>query len=113
MSKLTRNGITYDLENSPYEIVKEYSNNTIIYSFSSKLYTEKFKEKLEENRAKINQAMSKRYGLNISFNILSDIILYSKIEKRGFYLQLNEEIYTCLNNIKLDGVNKTDVNYTE
>lgn len=110
MSKLTRNGITYDLPNSPYEVEKEYNGNKIVYSFSSKLYTEKFEEKLKENREKLNQAISKRYGMNISFDILSDIILYSKVEKRGFYLVLNEEIYTCLNSIKLDGVNKIDEN---
>lgn len=103
---LTRNGIAYNLKLSPYEHVVQYSNGeSIKYKFSSLLYKEKFIEKIDGNREKINESLSKRFGIGMSNEVLCDLKLYSSIEKRGFLIENKEGYYKCLNTIKLDGQN--------
>lgn len=105
MVKLSRGGICYNLEVTPFTVVKKYDDKKIIFGFSSEYYKNKFELKLNDHREKINESLSKRFGL-IYFNpLLADIVLYSKVETRGFYLLINDEEYKCLNNIKLNGVN--------
>ena len=57
---------------------------------------------MEENRKKVNESLSKRFGFTIECNKLADIKAYSKREKRGFLI-LGKEEFDCLSNIKLDG----------
>lgn len=104
---LTRNGITYNLKLSPYEHIIKYSNGeNIKFKFSSLLYKDKFTSRLEGNRETINGSLSKRFGIDLSNNVLCDLKLYSSIEKRGFLIETKEGYYECLNIIKLDGQNK-------
>ena len=102
---LTRNGIAYNLTKSPYRLTKEYEGNKITFVFSSELYMNKFSEKLEENRKKVMESLSKRWGLELENNALADLKLYSTVEKRGFLIE-GEESYQCLSNIKLSGVSQ-------
>ena len=104
---LTRSGIAYDLTKSPHRLTLNYENNEVKFVFSSELYKNIFLKKLEENRKKINESLSNRFGINIETDILCDIKLYSMTEKRGFLLYLNREMTECLNIIKLDGLNPT------
>lgn len=98
---MTRNGIVYDLINSPYY----YSIGGITYFFSSLIHRNKFIRQLKTNREIINDKLSKRWGFNLSFNTLSDINLYTKIETRGFLIRYDftGELISCLKNIKLSG----------
>lgn len=108
MIKLSRNGIAYDLTKTPYVHTVKYEGDTsIVYSFSSELYLNKFKDKLEENRNKINESLSKRFGMVVVNNVLNDLVLYSKTEYRGFYVVINGEEFKCPSTIKLIGVNQT------
>lgn len=108
VAKLTRNGVCYDLANTPYKYTLTYENEdkTITYSFSSELCMNRFKEQIELHRTKISDSLTKRFGIIVLNNILADIVLYSKAESRGFYILINEVEYTCLNSIKLVGVNQ-------
>lgn len=104
---LTRNGIAYNLKLSPYEHIIDYPNGEVIkFKFSSLLYKENFIKKVTDNRKKISQSLSNRFGIDISNDILCDLKLYSSIEKRGFLIETKEGYYKCLNTIKLDGQNK-------
>ena len=102
--KLTKCGIAYDFNISPYKVTIEYpENDEMIYTFSSNFYKEKFMDMLDDNRKKINDSLTKRFGINIEFNILADIKLYSTIEKRGFLIEDKKGKFECLNIIRLDG----------
>lgn len=104
---LTRNGIAYNLSLSPYKITLKYDKSDYItFKFSSQLYKDNFQNKLKDNRENIKTSLSNRFGFIIINEKLSDIKLYSSIEKRGFLIETKEGIYTCLNTIKLDGQNK-------
>lgn len=102
---LTRNGVAYDLKTSPYKVTLNYKNNNLEYVFSSQLNKERFINKLKDNRMKINESLSKRFGITIEDDMLCDIKLYSATEKRGFLINTNEKAIECLNIIKLDGNN--------
>ena len=105
MSKLTRSGVAYDLTVSPHKTLIVYDKEDHLeFVFSSELYMNIFERKVEENREKINESLSKRFGYEIEVNKLADLKLYVQTEKRGFLI-LGKEEFNCLNNIKLNGVN--------
>lgn len=107
-TNMSRRGIVNDLKESPFMKKIIYaSNNYIVFFFSSKLYKEKFEERLEENRKKINESLSNRFGFKIENDVLCDIKLYINIEKRGFLLKNHKEGFECLRNIRLDGKRPT------
>lgn len=105
MAKLTRSGVAHDLTISPHLSIVNYGKgDELTFVFSSELYVKKFETKLEENRDKINNSLSQRFGFDIKLDKLADIKLYEKTETRGFLI-LGKEEYKCLNTIKLDGKN--------
>lgn len=99
----SRRGICYDLNLSDYRTTV----NGITYVFSSQIHLDKFTRKLKENRRTINTSLSKRFNLNIDVSDLADIILYKKVETRGFLIVTDEGINLCQNNIQYVGVNPT------
>ena len=105
MSSLTRYGVAYDFDVSPYRYNVDYSSGSITFVFSSQFYLKNFITKMKSNREKINQSLSKRFGFSIENDILCDIKLYTSIEKRGFLIYLNGERFECLDSLVLDGGN--------
>ena len=103
---MTRNGIVYKLELSPYTVTVD---DTTFY-FSSKNHLEKFTEKLTENREVIGYSLSKRFGFSINIKLLADIVLYSKIETRGFLINRKGVNYLCKKDIILSGGKVTKKN---
>lgn len=110
MSKqLTRSGIAHNLEISPYSLIVDYPDESLEYIFSSQQYKDIFYRKFIDNRTKINESLSNRFGFKIENNKLADIKLYSTTEKRGFLIKGKEE-YKWLDTIELIGVNLTHKN---
>ena len=104
MSYLTRSNIAYDLNISPHSATVDYDNGSIRFIFSSNLYKEKFLERLQDNREKINESLSNRFGMNVDVPILCDLKLYTTIEKRGFLIFKDGVKIEWLNDITLDGL---------
>ncbi|MGN1406159.1 MAG: early protein GP4 [Erysipelotrichaceae bacterium] len=102
-TQLTRSGIAYNLEVSPHRAVITYGKEEVTYVFSSSLYMNKFMERIEENRSKVIESLKTRWGLTVILDELSDIKLYSSIEKRGFLIETDKERFTCLSSIILNG----------
>lgn len=105
--KLTRGGVCYELEYTPFTSKVIYQDKVLTFHFSSQYNLDKFEEKVEENRDKINYSLSNRFNMFIELNELCDIKLYETIEKRGFLIVNSDDRYLCLNTIKLSGVNLT------
>lgn len=85
----------------------EYSFDTgsMTFFFSSLLYMNKFVERYEKNREDLKFKLSSRYNIDFEAIDYFDIILYDKIEKRGFRIISKEGVvFECLNNIRLNGV---------
>ena len=99
---ITRSGIVFNLEISHHRHLIEYDGEELEFIFSSERYKDIFLRKLDENRSKINESLSKRFGFTIINNKLADIKLYSMTEKRGFLIKGKED-YKCLDTIELIG----------
>lgn len=98
----TRNGIYYNLKKSEYTV----EVNNIKYFFSSQRHLEKFLEQLEENREILAYSLYKRFKVWVSADELFDLVLYNKIESRGFLIEIEGVDYECLESLRLDGVKK-------
>lgn len=97
----TRNGIYYDLNESVY---KHHSKEMgLTFVFSSDLYLCKFEEQFKLHRKDFNLKHSVRFKINVNFKVLPDIILYSKIEKRGFLILSERGQALCQNDLILNG----------
>lgn len=98
---LTRNGICYDLENSPYYIkLKECT-----LFFSSQYNKDRFLQKEKIERDRINKSLGKRFKTNFNVDYLAFINLYAQIEKRGFYILTKKgDKITCLEHLKFVGL---------
>lgn len=95
----TRNGVFYDLKHSTYR----HEENGLTFVFSSKNHLEKFKKKILENREKINYSLSNRFNFNIDVSVLADIVLYNKIETRGFLIVSKGGTELCQRSITYGG----------
>lgn len=100
----TKNGIIYDLEKSDYKV----NVDGITYVFSSLLHLNKFISKYETNRDIINYSLSKRFNYNINVSLIADLVLYRKIETRGFLVVSQDGNKLCQRNITLSGVKVTN-----
>lgn len=100
---LSRNNICYDLKKSHFR----YSRDGITYVFSSRLHLDKFKERIDGNRKTINQSLSNRFNIAVNVDVLADIVLYCKIENRGFLIVARGENVECRSNLLYDGATVT------
>lgn len=100
---LTRANIAYNLEESPHRLEVPYDGFTLCYVFSSNLYKCNFYDRFLENREKINESLSRRFGFIVQNDVLSDLRLYATIEKRGFLVKKEEDKYLCPDEITLIG----------
>lgn len=104
MTNLTRGGVAYNLNDSPFRTTIKYQHEILTFVFSSNYIANKFINKISSNREKLKETLTKKYNIEITNDILADITLYMKTEKRGFLI-IGRDAYTCQNNIKLDGGN--------
>lgn len=98
---MTRNGVFYDLEKSRYKFKVPDTNITFI--FSSDLHLCKFEERYISNREEHNIRLNAKHRINIETKVLPDILLYKKIETRGFLLIDEKGLKLCQENLKLIG----------
>lgn len=96
---ITRNGVVYDLNISSYR----FTLDGLVFVFSSKLHLEKYKKKYKENRDIINYSLSRRFNMAVDVSQLADIVLYRKIETRGFLVVTVDGGELCQNNIIYGG----------
>lgn len=77
----TKKGIYHNLKESKYTV----SNSEIVFFFSSEFYLNNFLDRYENNRIVFVDKLKRITDENpLNMNVLADIALYKKIEKRGF-----------------------------
>lgn len=96
---MTRNGVCYNFFNSPYI----YECNGIVYVFSSQLHKEKFKKRKGNHRKQMVTRLFSIFHIHMDATTASDILLYQKTETRGFLIRQGGDIFTCPQEILLDG----------
>lgn len=93
-------GIYYDLNESTYIYNFTLKNIYSLY-FSSEYLMNKFKDKINMYIKELNDKLKSIYLVNIDASLLAIIILYSKIEYRGFKVVINDIEYQSLNDFEL------------
>lgn len=106
---ISRNGVYYDLQLSNFR----YKVGDLTFVFSSQLHLDKFKKKLKENRDIINYSLSKRFKMAVDVSQLADIVLYRKIETRGFLIITGEGKQLCQKCIIFNGGKVTTPNFKD
>lgn len=92
--------VYHELRDSPYKI----STGNFTYVFSSNFYMVKFAQEQLQWRRKLKAKMEALYLVKVYFDDYADLVLYSKIEKRGFrVITSSNEVIEWLNQVKLDG----------
>lgn len=98
-------GIYYDLNETTYifHFVFENGDGNDSYTlyFSSAYLMDKFKYKFNLYVKELNDKLKSIYLVNIDTSLLAIITLYSKIEKRGFKVVINDIEYSGLNDFNL------------
>lgn len=102
--EITRNGVVHNLKFSPFK----YRINNVTFYFSSYSHLKKYRERLKTNRETIIYSLYRRFKIKIYNNILCDIVLYSKLETRGFLLEYKGVFYECLGEVILNGENQIE-----
>lgn len=90
---MTKDGIEYNLDITPYVYNEIYGTMLITYKFSSQLYLDKFLSFIcnEYSYIKDDEKLYKKYGIKFSLKMIYDISYYSRLEKRGFQIVKNNE----------------------
>lgn len=102
--------IIYDLSKSPFT----EKCGDITYYFSSEYHRRLFVEKMQGNRKKINDSLSSRFGVRFFTRRLPDLLLYKKIETRGFRVNFdNQGVIEKWEQLKLGGERVIIRNYAE
>lgn len=96
---MTRRGIEYNLTVSPYKSFVK----TLTFYFSSQSYRNKFESQIDDFRKRMEQQFEDKYGMIIKVPYLAELVLYSQIEKRGFFITNKGSEYKCLEEITLNG----------
>jgi hypothetical protein len=93
----TRHGIYYNLKESEYR----FKIGEVAFYFSSELNRKKFMKSYLDEFSRFNESLMRIYKnkFEISLPFLAWIRLYTLIEKRGFYLELEGEPVECLENL--------------
>lgn len=101
---MTRNGIEYNLNITPYIYEINYDDIIITYRFSSETYLKKFEDyKKDLNYIKREQIKHyKKYGFKFYIEHLEDLKNYNSIEKRGFNILIDGEKFTDIEDIDLN-----------
>jgi len=89
-----------------------FETERFVFKFSSLFYLIKFEEDQHDFRNKLEGKLKTLYLMPVSLGDYSDVILYSKIEKRGFYVldKLEGTVIQWLGNTILNGQIKTNGN---
>lgn len=97
----SRNGIYYDLTKSVYKFKVPDTNITFV--FSSDLHMIKFEDQFMVNRYDHNLKLRSRTRINVFMTSLPDVLLYKKIETRGFLIINEGGQRICQENLLLTG----------
>jgi len=102
MSLITKGGVYCDLSISTYLHNIHYEDSVLHLHFSSRFNRDRYIEKVLENRIKTKFNIAEKNNITLDTNKMADLVLYSKVENRGFYCTIKGETFTCLKNIIFD-----------
>lgn len=97
---ITRRGISYDLNSTPYNLELGCSCGPMILSFSSQSHKQKYISRMnglfnKSAAAPVSDPLRARYKLNVFYTTIDLVVLYMKIETRGFNITVKGVAASC------------------
>lgn len=93
---MDKKGIERDFGVTPFIAVIDGNE----YYFSSQSNLETFCDKVASEDTEFNIAFNKRYGINVDIATLRNVMIYRKVERRGFRIVNNaKEVMICPNQV--------------
>lgn len=96
------NTIYFDLYKTKYVFS---FNPSIYFYFSSPVYLEKFRKRIGDFLKSEKNKFSYRYKFNEIHDLFFYLVLYNKIETRGFLVKVDNEYYNSIDSFKIGIVN--------
>lgn len=101
---MTKSGVEANLKISPYYYKASYRNKVIEYRFSTARARDRFGEMLEANRNFIRDSLENRFKVKfVIAKEFCDLILYRKLESRGFYILIDGRCYEWAGSLYYNG----------
>ena len=96
MAKLTKNGVAYDLSDSPYM----YKRHGIEFHFSSWKHRIKFIQNVQKREEWLCDSLSRRFHVSFDAKLLACFQLYAMVETRGCFIVFEDgRIVKCLEDL--------------
>ena len=86
---ITKGGVYYDLDESNFQYHLHKGTLEMFFIFSSMSHLKKFENQLENFIFEFNSILNRKYDINPHLTAYPAIILYSRIETRGFKVFCN------------------------
>lgn len=97
-SIFTARGICKRLELSPYKVCYRVDNFCKVELFFSSITNKaRFDEKVTEYLEKFKERVDKLIGADTESGMVALLKLYNQIEKRGFFVKVNDFVYDDFN----------------
>ena len=91
---ITRGGVYYDLDESDFEYrFFPKPGVELIFIFSSMNHCLKFSQQVHDYIYTYNNLLQNRYDLNPGLTVFPSVILYRKLETRGFKMYWNGKCF--------------------
>ena len=98
MYELTRSGVCYDLNETPY-----YERHAgITFYFSSMTHLRRFSSELEKKVAWITDGLERRFHCKLDMRELAAVHWYRQVETRGFHICYDEVDVYLIEDVKFE-----------
>lgn len=95
---MPRNKIYYGLKDTRFIV----NDGRVVLYFSSQFNADRYHKKKDEFIEKFNYTLG-RYDVRFVDNSVAQIVLYKQIEKRGFKIEIDGEVFETWQAVKLGG----------
>lgn len=101
---MTKSGVEANLKISPYVVHNNYNGKEVIYYFSTANNMDRFKSEADTFFTSVCTSLTNRFRIKFHLpHMFTDIVLYSRIERRGFHVIIEGVETKCVNDLKLIG----------
>lgn len=101
---MTSSGVEHNLSVSPYIVRKVYGEKEVIYYFSTSGAMARFEECICSNRDTLCDSLNRRFKIKFYLSpMFCDVMLYKKVESRGFRIVINGRVIEWLKELEYNG----------
>lgn len=101
---MTKSGVEANLKISPYVVENNYNGKEVIYYFSTEKNMNRFKNEDLTFFVSVCTSLTNRFRIRFHLpKMFTDIVLYSRIERRGFHVIIEGIETKCVSDLKLIG----------